>query len=90
MDPKVHPLTEVVKLMKSLHPVAHHTYCLYAEAQGIHIARCDLVPKDAPLIARISPFELDVGITTEKWSRIDARIRIFTKEGKLEWNPQKL
>ncbi len=89
MDPKVHPLTEVVKLLKSVQPVEKHMYCLYAEAQDMHIARCELVPKDAPLIARLSPLEINVGITTARWSRIDARIRIFTKQGKLEWNPEK-
>lgn len=89
MDPKIHPLTTVQKLIDKMRPVDAGVYCLYAETQDIHIARCKLVPKDAPVIARLTTVEINVGIDTRIWSRIDARIRILTKQGVLEWDPQK-
>lgn len=89
MDPKIHPLTTVVKLIKQVYPADSGTFCLYAENQDIHIARCSLVPKDAPIIARLSPLDIDVGIGTAKWSAIEAQIRIFRKKGILEWHHPK-
>lgn len=89
MNPKIHPLTTVVKLIKTMQPADAHMYSLYAEAQDIHIAHSRSVPKDAPIIARLTPIEIDTGLLTDKWNHIDMRIRKYTKKGILEWNPQK-
>lgn len=89
MDPKRHPLITVVKLIDAIRPADAGTYCLYAEHHELHICRTNLVPKDSPVVYQISTLDINTGLSTFQWNRIDARIRIFIKEGILEWNPQK-
>jgi len=89
MDPKMHPLTAVTKLLKTIPPAAGGTYCLYAEGHEMHICRCRLVPKDLPIIAHITSLDMSAGFTPDKWHAIDARIRTFIKQGILEWKVPK-
>lgn len=86
MNPKMHPLVAVVRLIETVIPADRGTYCLYVEAHELHLCRAQLVPKDSPKIAIISSLDINTGLPKNLWDRIDARIRIFIKQGILEWN----
>lgn len=89
MDPKIHPLTTVQKLIDKIRPVDRGTYYLYVENHEMHICRCKLVPKGLPIIAVLSTLDINTGIITMQWNLIDAKIRRLTKQGIIEWHHQK-
>lgn len=89
MNPKKHPLVEVADLLKSLRPARPGMYRLYAYIGELNCCLCQLAPEDAASIACINSKDVNEGLTTEMWNSIDARIRIYLKQGVLEWQPQK-
>lgn len=89
MDPRKHPLVNVADLLKSLRPASPGMYNLHAYHHNLNCCHCDLAPKDASGIAKINSTDINDGLTNEMWTRIDARIRIYLKQGVLEWQPPK-
>ncbi len=89
MDPKKHPLVEVEELLDILQPASPGMYLLYAYKEDINCCHCNLAPKDAVPIARIRSDDINDGFTTRMWERIEAKIRIYLKQGVLKWKPQK-
>lgn len=89
MDPKIHPLTTVQKLIDRTRPVDGGVYSLYVEHYELHICRSGLVPKDAPVIACIGALDINTGLTTERWNHLDAVIRTLIKKGVIEWQVPK-
>ena len=89
MDPKKHPLVEVADLVNAVRPGAPGMWCLYVHHHLLDICLCQLVPKDAPVIARINSNDINTGLTGEMWRMIEAKIRTLLKLGVLEWQPPK-
>lgn len=89
MNPKKHPLVEVEKLMNNIRPAARGTYCLYVLHHELELSRCNLVPKDLPIIARINSADINNGLSSNLWTSIENIIRTHLKQGVLEWQPQK-
>lgn len=89
MDPKKHPLVEVEQLLNTLRPAASGMYNLHAYLGDLNCCKCELAPKDACTIAKINSNDVNEGLTPDMWTRIEARIRIYLKQGVLKWQPQK-
>lgn len=89
MDPKKHPLTTVADLMNEIRPAKKGMWCLFVQYHTLDICLCQFVPKDSAIIARINSADINDGLSREMWDRIEARIRIYIKQGVLEWQPQK-
>ncbi len=89
MDPKKHPLVEVKELLDILRPAGGGAYLLFAYHHKLDCCHYNLAPKDAAKIAVINSSHINLGLTSDMWNQIEARIRIYLKQGVLEWQTQK-
>jgi len=89
MDPKKHPLTTVAELITKIRPAQKGMWCLFVQYHTLDICLCQLVPKDSAIIARINSDDINNGLHSNMWNHIEAKIRIFIKQGVLEWQHQK-
>ncbi len=89
MNPKKHPLVTIKELLDGLRPVGGGAYLLFAYHHELNCCHCNLAPKDAVKIAVINSSHINLGLTSDMWDRIEAKIRTLLKQGVLKWQPQK-
>lgn len=84
MNKTTHPLTQVADMLDNLRPADAGMYCLHVQHHEIHICRSGLVPKELVIIAYIKSGDINYGLTTSLWNRIEAKIRTMIREGVIE------
>lgn len=90
MDPKKHPLVEVADLLTNLRPASPGMYLLHVDHHKLCCCNANLATKDAIPIARINSDDINNGLSTKVWNKIEDKIRTLTRQGVLKWQPQKL
>ncbi len=87
MDRKTNPLTIIRRLFAALQPAEPGTYYLYVQHLELRICRYPDYPRDFPVVARFNSNDINNGLSSHHWNKIAAKIRMFIKQGIIEWQP---
>ena len=77
-------LLEQITILLEMHkPVMSGMYVLFVENEDVRFGLRSLFGKGGCVIATLSSWDVNAGLTSKMWQRIEDRIRIFKRQGVL-------
>jgi len=76
-------IKEVAAILDACRPVERGYYVLYVNERRIVLSTAKNISKDTVIVARLSGWMINNGLTCNSWERIGKTCRRLEKEGKL-------